>query len=68
MKLNFFYVYLIFWVISILEFKTFLVGTDYLTVKITRAGTSMDKILYTQTYMGNPTGTIFLMDTSMKWY
>jgi hypothetical protein len=43
----FLYVYLIFLVIGILEFKTFL------------AGTGMGKILYARVYMGNPTGRIF---------
>jgi hypothetical protein len=57
-KLKFFlYVYLIFWVIGILEFKTFLAGTGYSTGKNTRAGTG--NILYPRVYMGNPTGRIF---------
>jgi hypothetical protein len=51
-----------------LEFKTFLSGTGYLMVKITRAGTIMSKILYPRSYMGNPTGRIFLMGTGMEWY
>jgi hypothetical protein len=46
-------------VISILEFKTFLAGTDYPTGKSTRTGTGMGKILYPRAYMGNPTGRIF---------
>jgi hypothetical protein len=35
-------------------------GTGYLTGKITRAGTSMGKILCPRVYMGNPTGIIFI--------
>ena len=54
--------------IDILEFKTFLAGTSYPTSKITRAGTSMGKILYPRPYMGNPTGRIFLMGTCMGWH
>jgi hypothetical protein len=46
-------------VIGILEFMTFLAGTGYPTGKITRAGTSMGKILYLRAYMGNLTGIIF---------
>jgi hypothetical protein len=42
------YVYLIFWVIGILYFKTFLVGTSYPTGKIT--GADMGKILYPRAY------------------
>jgi hypothetical protein len=42
-------------VISILEFKIFLAGTDYPTGKITRMGTSMSKKLYPEAYMGNST-------------
>jgi hypothetical protein len=53
------YVYLIFWVISILEFKTFLAGTGYPMGKNTHAGTGMGKILYPRAYMGNPMGRIF---------
>jgi hypothetical protein len=45
-KLKFFYVYLIFWVNGILEFKTFLSVTGYLAGKNIRMGTSMGKILY----------------------
>jgi hypothetical protein len=50
-------------VISILEFKTFLMGTSYLMgkTKITCVGTNMGKILYPRTYMGNLTGR-FLFD------
>jgi hypothetical protein len=60
MKLKLFlYVYLIFWVIGILEFKTFLAGAGYPTGKNTRVGTGMDKILYPRVYMGNATGRIF---------
>jgi hypothetical protein len=55
-------------VIGILEFKTFLTGTDYPTGKNTRAGTGMGKILYPRVYMGNPTGRIFFMGTGMEWY
>jgi hypothetical protein len=64
----FLYVYLIFWVIGILEFKTFLAGTGYPTGKNTHAGTSMGKILYPRVYMGNPMGRIFFMGTGMEWY
>jgi hypothetical protein len=28
----------------------------------------MSKILYPRSYMGNPTGRIFLMGTGMEWY
>jgi hypothetical protein len=59
------YVYLIFCVIGILEFKTFLTGMGYPTGKNTRAGTGMGKILYPRAYMG---GRIFLMGTGMEWY
>ena len=52
--------------IGILEFKTFLAGTDYPMGKNTRAGTSMGKILYPRVYMGNPMGRIFLMGTDME--
>jgi hypothetical protein len=55
----FLYVYLIFSVIGILEFNSFLAGTGYPMGKNTRAGTSMGKILYLRVYMGNPTGRIF---------
>jgi hypothetical protein len=55
-------------VIGILEFKTFLTGTDYQMGKNTRAGTGMGKILYPRAYMGNPTGRNFLMGTGMEWY
>jgi hypothetical protein len=50
----FLYVYLIFWVIGILEFNSFLAGTGYPTGKNTQAGTGMGKILYPRVYMGNP--------------
>jgi hypothetical protein len=53
------YVYLIFWVIGILEFNSYLAGTGYPTGKNTRAGTGMGKILYTRVYMGNPMGRNF---------
>jgi hypothetical protein len=68
-KLNLFlYVYLIFWVISILEFKAFLADTDYPTSKISRASTSKGKILYPWVYMGNPTGICFLIGRDMEYY
>jgi hypothetical protein len=47
-------------VIGILEFNTFLAGTGYPSDKNTRMGTGMSKILYSRTYMDNPTGIIFL--------
>jgi hypothetical protein len=55
----FLYVYLIFLVIGILEFKTFLAGTGYQMGKNTRAGMGMGKILYPRVYMGNPMDIIF---------
>jgi hypothetical protein len=59
-KLNLFlYVYLIFWVISILEIKIFLAGMNYPTSKIIRVGTTMSKILYPWVYMSNLIGRIF---------
>jgi hypothetical protein len=48
-----------FWVIDILEFKTFLASTGYSMGKIARAGTGMGRILYPRAYMGNPTGRSF---------
>jgi hypothetical protein len=51
-----------------LKFTSFLAGTGYPTDKNTCAGTGMGKILYPRVYMGNPTGTIFLIGTSMEWY
>jgi hypothetical protein len=62
----FLYVYLIFPVIGILEFKTFITGTGYPTGKSTRTDTGMGKLLYPRVYMGNPTGRIFLMGTGME--
>jgi hypothetical protein len=55
----FLYVYLIFCVIGILEFNSFLAGTGYPTGKNTRAGTGMGKILYSRVYMGNSTDNFF---------
>ena len=45
--------------ISVLEFKTFLAGTDYPTGKNIRASTSMGKILYSKVYMSNAMSKIF---------
>jgi hypothetical protein len=52
-------VFLAFWVIDVLEFKTFLAGTSYPMDKITHAGMGMIKILYPRADIGNPTGRIF---------
>jgi hypothetical protein len=53
-------VYLTFWLIEILEFEAFLVGTGYPTGKITRVGIGMGKIPYSCTYMSNLTDIIFM--------
>jgi hypothetical protein len=56
-------------VIGILEFKTFLASTGYLTGKITHAGTGMGKILYPRAYMGNPTGRFYTREhIPAIWY
>jgi hypothetical protein len=47
-------------VIGILEINTFLVGTGYLSGKITHAGMGMGKILYPRAYMGSLMRRIFL--------
>jgi hypothetical protein len=46
-------------VIDILEFKTFLAGMVTRQLKLPVRGKGIDKILYPQTYMDNPTVEFF---------